>query len=189
MQNPLRLSLAAAAALLLVATPAAAQQPGLMSDLTRDVKGVQDKLVALAREMPADKLDWRPAEGVRSVREVFLHVAADNYFLPSVTGVQPDASTGIDVTDFATLTTYEKQALDRDATVAALEKSFAHLLAAMTTAHDSTLDRSVKLFGQDMTMRYVWLLTATHLHEHLGQAIAYARSNGVVPPWSRRPGS
>lgn len=188
MSHPLRHVFTAAAALVLVATPAAAQQPGLMSDLVRDVTGVQRKLVALAREMPAEKLDWRPAEGVRSVREVFLHVAADNYFLPSAAGVPLPPSTGIDPTDFATLTAYEKQALDRDATVAALEQSFTHLLTTMTAAHDSTLDRSVKLFGQDMTMRYVWLLTATHLHEHLGQAIAYARSNAVVPPWSRGQG-
>lgn len=189
MFNPLRHALAASAALLLVATPAAAQQAGLMSDLVADVKSVQDKFVALAREMPADKLDWRPSEGVRSVREVFLHVASDNYFLPAVTGVQPDPATGISPTDFATLTAYEKRGLDRDATVAELEKSFAHLLAAMSAAPDSTLGSTVNLFGQQMTMRRVWLLTALHLHEHLGQAIAYARSNGVVPPWSRRQGS
>ena len=38
---------------------------------------------------------------------------------------------------------------------------------------------------QKNTTRGVWIVTATHLHEHLGQLIAYARSNNVTPPWSK----
>ena len=75
--------------------------------------------------------------------------------------------------------------MTRDQAVAALEKSFAHLKKAMAETPDARLDSTVKFFGQDRTVRQVWIATTTHLHEHLGQAIAYARSNGVVPPWSR----
>jgi hypothetical protein len=44
--------------------------------------------------------------------------------------------------------------------------------------------RELSVFGSSMTGLDLWVLTTTHLHEHLGQLIAYARSNGVVPPWS-----
>jgi len=190
----LRHTFAATAAILAFAAPCAAQQPaaapraGLMGDLLKDVAEVQAKFVGLAREMPADKQAWRPGPGVRSVNEVFLHVAADNYLLPAAVGVQPDASTGISTTDFKTLDTFEKQKLSRDATVSAMEQSFAHLTKAMADTPDAKLDDRVTFFGQDMTVRQVWVLTAMHLHEHLGQAIAYARTNGVVPPWSRKGG-
>lgn len=161
---------------------------GLMADLMKDVAAVQKKFTALAQAMPAASHDWRPAATVRSVREVFLHIASDNYLLPVAVGVQPDPATGISASDFSTLTTYEKRPLSRDAMLAEMDKSFAHLTKAMAGTTDAKLEEKVRLFGQEMTVRQVWLLTAMHLHEHLGQAIAYARSNGVAPPWSAQGG-
>ena len=177
---------AAPIAALIVAAPCAAQQrAGLMGELLKDIVDVQGKFVGLAKAMPAEKSDWRPATGVRSVREVFLHVASDNYLLPSAVGVMPDPSTGIKPTDFATLTAFENQKLTRDETIASIERSFTHLKKAMSETPDAKLDEHIKLFGQDMTVRQMWVMTTTHLHEHLGQSIAYARMNGVVPPWSK----
>ena len=187
MPIPLRHALAATAAVLALAAPAAAQQPaGLMGDLLKDVGDLESKMVALAKEMPAQTMQWRPGTGVRSVGEVFLHVAADNYLMPSAVGVQPDASTGIKATDFSTLATFEKQKMPRDSMVATIQKSFTHLKKAMADTPEARLGETVTFFGQSMTVRQVWVLTTTHLHEHLGQAIAYARTNRVVPPWSRK---
>ena len=67
-----------------------------------------------------------------------------------------------------------------------MQVSFAHLLKSMADTPDSRLDERVKFFGQDMSVRQVWVATAAHLHEHLGQSIAYARTNGVTPPWSQK---
>jgi uncharacterized damage-inducible protein DinB len=173
------------AAVLFLTTPAAGQRAGLMGDLVKDVSEVQTKLVALAKAMPADKYDWRPGAGVRSVGEVFLHVAADNYLMPSAVGFMPDAASGINPKDYKTLTAFEKQKLAPAGTVTSLETSFAHLIKTMNDTPDARLDERVKFFGQDMSARQVWVATATHLHEHLGQAIAYARMNGVTPPWSK----
>ncbi|MFP5354042.1 MAG: DinB family protein [Gemmatimonadota bacterium] len=167
------------------AAPAGAQQAVFMSDLTRDANQVRDKLVALAKAIPQDKYDWRPAPGVRSVGEVFLHLASDNYLLPSVFGVDPDPATGIKADDFKTLTAYEKRRLTREEIVAEVQKSFVHLEKAMQGMPAAKLGDSYPIFGQSMTGQRVWILTVTHLHEHLGQQIAYARSNGVVPPWSQ----
>ena len=187
------LALAASAAL---ALPAAAQQrpaaqplpPGLMGDLLGDAGQVHRKLVALARAIPADKHGWRPAEGVRSVHEVLLHVASDNYLLPAMLGVPLDPAVGIDMNDLSTLSTYERRPIARDSVIAELERSFEYLAKAMRETPATSLSDTVKFFNTDMSRQRVWILTTTHLHEHLGQLIAYARANGVVPPWSAQGG-
>lgn len=170
----------------LVAAPARAQQANpVVADLLGDIGQVQEKLVGLARAIPAEKYGWRPGEGVRSVGEVFLHLASDNYLLPAFVGVAPPAATGIKPAEYATVEAFEKRQLGKDAIVAEVEASFAHLKAAMTNTPAAKMGDKVKLFGNDMTIQAMWILTTTHLHEHLGQSIAYARTNGVVPPWSR----
>jgi len=182
--------------------PAAAQQPAssgtaanaanagtaaatLTADLLTDIGQAEQKFVALARAIPADKFDWRPGQGVRSIGEVLRHVAADNYLLPAVLGHAADPSTGIKGDDYKTAQAYERRQLDRDATIAELEKSFAHLKRAVSGTPAAKLGDRVSMFGQPFTVQQAWIMTATHLHEHLGQLIAYARSNGVAPPWSQ----
>jgi uncharacterized damage-inducible protein DinB len=167
------------------ATSAAAQQEKLVSDLLADVSEVEQKMVGLAKKMPADKFDWRPGTGVRSFSEVVMHVAADNYFIPAMVGVPADASTGIKGDDYKSAVAYEQRKLARDAAIAEMEKSFAHLKKALQNTSTAKLSESVSMFGQTSTVQKTWILAATHLHEHLGQAIAYARSNNVVPPWSQ----
>lgn len=172
--------------LALMAGPAVAQQPaGLIADLLRDVSQVQEKLVGLANAMSEATYGWRPGQGVRSVGEVFQHVAADNYLLPAMLGTAPPAATGIKADDYKTVQAYETRKADRAAIIADLEQSFAHLKKTMSETPAAKLGDEVSLFGDKMTLQQVWILTTTHLHEHLGQAIAYARSNGIVPPWSR----
>ncbi|HJU76256.1 MAG TPA: DinB family protein [Gemmatimonadaceae bacterium] len=177
--------LALAALLLLSGVPAAAQQAVLVADLLQDVSQVEQKMLSLAKAMPADKFDWRPGAGVRSFGEVVMHVAADNYLIPATIGIAPDPSTGIKGDDYKTAVSYEQRKLGREAAIAEMEKSFAHLKRALQGTSAERLAQKVKLFGQDFTVQQTWILAATHLHEHLGQAIAYARSNSVKPPWSQ----
>jgi hypothetical protein len=115
---------------------------------------------------------------------VFLHIAADNYLLPALLGTSAPVETGI-TTDFKTAQAFEKKVMARDAVLAELQKSFAFLKKSMSDTPDAKLDAAVTVFGQKNTTRGMWILTTTHLHEHLGQLIAYARSNKVVPPWSK----
>jgi uncharacterized damage-inducible protein DinB len=166
--------------------PARAQSSNtIIADLLNDVTEVEQKLVSLANAMPAEKWTWRPGAGVRSVGEVFQHVAADNYLLPAFAGAAPPAATGIKSDAYATVQAYETRGVDRATAIADLQQSFAHLKAAMSASASRSSSDTVSLFGQQRTLQQLWVLTATHLHEHLGQAIAYARSNNVVPPWSR----
>ena len=167
--------------------PAAARQPaasGLAADLLTDVEQVEKKLLGLARAIPADKYDWRPGEGVRSVGEVLLHVAADNYLLPAAMGAPAEASTGIKAEDYNTVLAYERRKLNKDATITELERSFAYMKRSLSAIAAPQLGEKVTMFGQSFTRQQAWILTATHIHEHLGQMIAYARSNGIAPPWS-----
>lgn len=172
-------------ALALAAPLHAQQREGLMGDLIGDVEQVEKKIVGLAREMPESAFAWRPGEGVRSTSETLMHVAADNYFLPALMGISPPAGTDINAKDYKTTIAFEKRQVTRDQAIQEIEKSFAFLRTAMTDVPDAKLDAPLQVFGQEMTHRRLWVMTVTHLHEHLGQLIAYARSNKVVPPWSR----
>lgn len=154
-----------------------------MSELASAVNQVQDKMVALAEAIPEDRYGWRPGEGVRSVAEVFMHVAADNYVLAIPAGTPAPAATGITMDYAGTVVPYENRSADKAEIVADLRASFQHLLGAMAQATDPAAP--VDMFGRTSTVGALWVMTTTHMHEHLGQAIAYARSNGVVPPWSQ----
>ena len=167
----------------------AAQEMGtdaqaMVDHLLTQTDAVRDKLVGLAQAIPEEDYAWRPMEGVRSVAEVFQHVAADNYLLPAIAGVPAPESSGIVLEDYATVQAYENRTATKEEIVAELEASFEHLAAAAAQTRGD-LDAEFQAFGSDFTGGSLWTLAVTHLHEHLGQAIAYARSNEVVPPWSQ----
>lgn len=151
--------------------------PDLRALTLQDLKDSEEKLTSLAEAIPADKYGWRPAEGVRSVSEIFMHVANANYFYPTFWGVQPPAS--VKEQDL------EKSVTDKAKVVQTLKDSFAHLEKAVDRISDEQMAKSFNYFGQQMTTSALLFHVANHEHEHLGQLIAYARMNGVVPPWSK----
>jgi uncharacterized damage-inducible protein DinB len=157
----------------------------LTADLVKLAGDVEQKLVGLGEALSVEQHNWRPGEGVRSAHEVLLHVAADNYFLPAALGVAAPAATKINATDYAAVQAFEQQKLDKTATIAELKKSFAHFNSALSSIPESRMNETINVFGQDFTVRSFMVLATAHLHEHLGQMIAYARTNGVKPPWSR----
>jgi uncharacterized damage-inducible protein DinB len=185
MQRSVRFAVLNCALALAAAVPAAAQAPNVVADLVADVAETEKKFMGLANAIPADKWDWRPGAGVRSVGEVLKHVAADNYLIPAGLGHTPDAATGIKGDDYKTAVAYEARKMDKAQTIAELQKSFAFLKKSMEATSPAKLGDPVKLFGSPFTMQRAWILGTTHLHEHLGQLIAYARSNNVKPPWSQ----
>ena len=161
------------------ARPAAAAG-GVKADLLRSLGDAQKKLISLAEAMPAEKYTWRPGEGVRSVGEVFAHVSGANFFIPTLWGAKMPA--GVDPRGF------EKEGGDKAKTVDTLRKSFDHVTQAIQSLPDADLGKAVKIFDHEGTYQEAVLIVVSHAHEHLGQSIAYARSNGVVPPWSQKGG-
>ena len=175
-----------AAALLLVpsvlfaqAAPAKTATPsqngkGFRPEFIADLDEVQEKITKLAAAVPAEKYAWRPSEGVRSISEVYTHIAGANYFLATFVNVQPPSTMPKDI----------EKITDKKLVLAELQKSFDHLRMVIKNTPESDFDKQVMLFGKPTTERAVFATILNHLHEHLGQSIAYARMNGVVPPWS-----
>ncbi len=184
MKNLVRLTLTGIAAAALTVSLTAQTREGVMGDLLKDVADVEKKVMDLAKAIPESAYGWRPGEGVRSTGEVFQHIAADNYFLPALLDMAAPTETGI-TKDYKTAAAFEKRALNKAGVIAELEKSFAFLRTSMTSTTDAQLNTAMDVFGQKSTTRGLWISTVTHLHEHLGQVIAYARSNKVTPPWSK----
>ena len=152
--------------------PLAQAQVGLQAAFGKDAGTLSNKFTGLARVM-AGKYDWKPGQGVRSVSEVFNLVVTENGMLAGVlsgtpnTGGQPAPIT------------------DPGKLQEALKTSYANLQKAITGLSDNDLQAHVKLFGEAMTKQDALMHLLEDQHEHLGQSIAYARSNGVVPPWSK----
>jgi len=157
---------------------------GLVGDLLDAVTTVRQKMLSLAEAIPETSYDWRPGEGVRSVGEVLLHVSADNYLLPTAAGVEPPSSTGIDGESYESVQAFESRTATKAEAMAHLEASFDHLQSAMGEASTGSMSKQLSIYGMELTGQELWIMATTHLHEHLGQLIAYARTNGVVPPWS-----
>ena len=161
-----------------VQTPAKSPQNGGSTFRSEYLTGLDDtarKLVDLAESIPADRYGWRPAADVRSISEVFTHVAGSNYFLLTFLGKQPPADLPPDI----------EKVTDKARVVAELKRSIDYLRESALMMTDEDAEKQVKLFGKSTTQRGVYITILNHLHEHLGQSIAYARMNGVAPPWSR----
>jgi uncharacterized damage-inducible protein DinB len=155
----------------------AAPVSGFRADFLVQLDDVSKKILDLAEAVPSDKYGWRPAPGVRSVSEVYMHVVGGNSYIPSFMGVKPMA--GIE-------RGMEKTVTDKARVVDMLKQSFAHVRSAVLATPDADLDKKVKIFGgAEASERAVIMIIGNHLHEHLGQSIAYARTNGVAPPWSK----
>jgi len=149
---------------------------GYRSEVLAEVMIQEDKFSRLAEAIPAEKYTWRPSPDARSVAEVLLHVAAANFNLYKLVGTPPPS--GLDVKSL------EKSTTDKAKVIATLKDSFAHARKAITTMPDADLEKSLDWFGGKNTERGILLFIVRHAAEHLGQSIAYARSIGVVPPWT-----
>ena len=153
-------------------TPSQAQvpAPSVQAALSQEAGTLSDKFTGLARVM-AGKYDWKPGQGVRSVGDVFNLIVAENgYLARTLTGAAGERPAPI---------------TDPEKLQEALKTSYANLQQTITGLSDADLKAPVKVFGKDMTKEGAVRYLFGDQHEHLGQSIAYARSNGVVAPWSK----
>jgi len=141
-----------------------------------DLEDLQKKFTSLAEAIPADQYTWRPAPDVRSIAEVFLHVAGTNLQYASVLATvpaPPQLPKG-----------YEQSTTEKARIIAQLNQSFDFAHAAIEQMTNIDFKKPMTQFGPDANAGDIVYLIVTHTHEHLGQAIAYARIKGVVPPWT-----
>jgi len=166
-------------AALLTTTALHADTEGLWQGYAGEWGHVTGQLIALAEATPADKFSWRPAAGVRSVSEVYMHIALANYFLLAATGPKVPAALTAE-------TDMEKTVTAKADVIGWLKRSLDAVKVAHASAKPDDLARKLKFDGQAATVDGMYLRIIVHANEHMGQLIAYARMSGVVPPWSKQ---
>jgi uncharacterized damage-inducible protein DinB len=144
---------------------------------------LESKVMALAKAVPEDKYSWRPGPSVRSFGEVFLHIAYGNRLILTIANKQPSSDELRKL--IADNDKGEKQPTDKMHILQMLTDSFAVARKSMEALRSGGLSHDADFFGQHTTRRGLFTILDTHMAEHLGQAIAYARMNGIVPPWSQ----
>ena len=146
-----------------------------------DLDTLRTKFVGLAEAFPQDKYTWRPMDGVRSVSEVLMLAAMEGYsFIPNSFGAKPADIPREEMGKLRTLS-------DKAQVIDHLNKGFAHAKAALTALDPATLTtrRKIMISPNPVAVTDIALGIGGDLHEHLGQMIAYARMNHIVPPWSK----
>ena len=149
---------------------------GLWQGYDGEWRHVSEQLVALAEATPAEKFAWRPAPGVRSTSEVYMHIATANFYLLSVTGPKMPADLKEDA---------EKTVTQKAEVIQWLKRSLEAVEQAHLAVKPEDLPRKVQVFGRDATVDGMYLRMLVHDNEHMGQLIAYARMTGVTPPWTK----
>ncbi len=187
--------------LLLGASLSAAQgkdASSLKTEYLDDFAETCKHLDQLSQAIPANKYAWRPAAGVRSVSEVFVHIADGNFLLLSLTGVKlpseyfpnlPMDAKGKPNPQavFKRTGELEKTIVDKDAVTRMLKSSLDEVRNRFSQLTIAELDQHTDFFGEKTTVRRIYLRIFAHVNEHYGQSIAYARVNAIVPPWSQKP--
>ena len=171
--------------------PRVAQPASLFASTTDPNEGIWDgyegewryasrQIVELAEAIPESRYSWRPGPGVRSVSEVFMHIALANFYLLSATGpkVPPEMDDPANANMERTMTT-------KPQVVAFLKRSLTAVANTHAQLRPGDGSRKVVIEGHPSTVDLMYLRILAHANEHMGQMIAYARINGVVPPWSR----
>ena len=150
---------------------------GIWEGYDGEWRHVSQQLISLAEATPEDKFAWRPAPGVRSTSEVYMHIVSANFYLLSVTGprMPTDLKEGM-----------EKSVTAKAEVIAWLKRSLDAVGEAHLSETSKDLQRKVHIADRDATVDGMYLRIIVHANEHMGQLIAYARMTGIVPQWSRQ---
>ena len=157
-------------------TDATAPSYDMKAQALLDLEAVNKKCVDLAGAIPSEKLTWRPSSDARSFAEVFLHVAGERYAILSLMGANPPE--GFKAREF------EKSTTDRDRIIEDLNHSWDFASKTITSIRNADFAKLLPKLGPQANEGDVVYILVADAHEHLGQLIAYARQNGIVPPWT-----
>lgn len=138
---------------------------------------VSQQLLDLAEATPAEKFSWRPAPGVRSTSEVYMHIVMANFYLLHEAGgpkLPADLKEGM-----------EKSVTSKPEVIAWLKRSLEVVKQARAKETPASLQRKVHIADREAPIDGIYLRILVHANEHMGQLVAYARTTGVTPPWSQ----
>ena len=165
-----------------VSTASAQDATGFRANLLGQLEYVQKQVIDLENAIPDEKMTWRPNKDVRSISEVFSHIAFSNYLIFKFAGVALPEGIGINTPEDEMK--WEKASTDKKVIHEQLVKSFEFVKSSIRGMTDASMDNSIDFFGEKMSMRAILMIVQSHIHEHFGQSIAYARMVDVVPPWT-----
>lgn len=177
MKNILRIFLSLFMVLLLIIQATKAQETAnnFKSQFNQHFE-YASRVLSLAKAMPAEKYSWRPEEGVSSVEEVYTHIAHYNFYYPN-------NSLGTSIPDHINVDNIES-ITGKEGVVQILEQSINYVTEQVEAMDNSKFEEQTELYGRTVNGQAVLMQLITHMSEHVGQSVAYARMNGVVPPWS-----
>jgi len=143
-----------------------------------DLDTQNKKVISLAEALPQDKFTWRPSPDARSFAEVFLHISGERYGILALGGARVPVAFAKDPE------AYEKSTTDKTQIIAELKKSGDFMVATITAMSNADFARALPSLGPDANAGDVVYILVADCHEHVGQLAAYARENGIVPPWT-----
>jgi uncharacterized damage-inducible protein DinB len=159
-----------------------APPPAAAADILFSLASMETEVMQLAKAVPEEKYAWRPAPGVRTFQQVFLHIASGSHLILNIAeGADAEEAKKM----IAENEKLEQDPIGKEKTIDALTASFAEIHKYLDQVSAQALTRDAEFFGQATTRRGVLIFLDSHMGEHLGQAIAYARMNGITPPWSK----
>jgi len=154
------------------------QSSSIQSEFIGIVEFNEERVFQLAEAIPAESYSWAPSPGIRNFSQSMMHVATGNYFFAMIWGSPPPADVD--------LMTLEQNITEKEDVIKALQASYDHLKAAAAKISDEGLDRKVQFpDGTEYTVKTTMFIVTEHIGEHKGQLVAYARMNGIAPPWSK----
>jgi hypothetical protein len=152
------------------------ERSDLKTDLLRELMHAEQRAVMIAEAVPAEVYSWRPMEGVYSFSEVLMHLVTNKHYLLEVTGIPAPEGLGPDQV---------QRIKSKAEIVPLLKEAYAKAIAAIRNSDPADWNREVEFFWKPARVGTVYNRLVIHSHEHVGQLIAYARMNHIVPPWSR----
>lgn len=165
---------------------------GFRGEFLWELEIAERQIVAIAECVPAEQYDWRPVAEARSFSEVFVHIATGNFMLLDVIGVAAPVDLYAQVPEdgverFRGLIRRNDELVasmrEKAEVVGLLKRSLQAVSQAFAKASDGELDRRLSFFGEETTVRRVYLRLLAHTDEHMGQMVAYLRFNKIAPPW------
>ena len=169
----------------LVALAADKSAPSAGTIIDQEIKMAESEVVGLAEAMPAGKYDFAPTQGefkgVRTFGQQMMHIAAINYIVAAAAlGEKNPSEAGEKENGPASVK-------GKDAIVKYLKDSYAYAhKSAASITEANALDMVASPFGSGKMARIAAIsIVPWHNMDHYGQAVVYARMNGVVPPASR----
>jgi uncharacterized damage-inducible protein DinB len=143
---------------------------------------IGNKLVAMAKDFPEDKYDFKVQKDQRTFALNLLHAAALDFVLIrriSGSNVGPDFGQGDNPT--------RDQFKTKADVVKFVQEAVADGAQVIQQQGEAGLDKTTKFFGNRMAHNSsVWTFAIEHSGEHYGQLVVYYRANNLVPPDSRR---